>query len=33
VGGYRYDDAALGITWPLPVTVIGERELGWPAPE
>ena len=30
-GGYRYDDAAFGITWPLSVTVIGERDLGWPA--
>jgi len=30
-GGYRHDDAAFGIAWPLPVTVIGERDLGWPA--
>jgi dTDP-4-dehydrorhamnose 3,5-epimerase len=30
-GGYRYDDGAFGIAWPLPVTVIGERDLGWPA--
>jgi dTDP-4-dehydrorhamnose 3,5-epimerase len=29
--GYRYDDAAFGIAWPIPVTVIGERDLGWPA--
>jgi dTDP-4-dehydrorhamnose 3,5-epimerase len=29
--GYRYDDATLGVTWPLPVTVISERDLGWPA--
>ena len=29
--GYRYDDAALGIAWPLPVTVIGARDLEWPA--
>jgi len=28
--GYRYDDAAFGIAWPLPVTVIGERDLDWP---
>ena len=28
--GYRYDDAAFGIAWPQPVTVIGERDLGWP---
>jgi dTDP-4-dehydrorhamnose 3,5-epimerase len=30
-GGYRYDDAAFGVSWPVPVTVIGERDLGWPA--
>ena len=30
-GGYRYDDAAFSIAWPLPVTVIGQRDLGWPA--
>ena len=30
-GGYRYDDVAFGISWPLPVTVISERDLGWPA--
>jgi dTDP-4-dehydrorhamnose 3,5-epimerase len=30
-GGYRYDDATFGIAWPLPVTVIGERDLSWPA--
>jgi dTDP-4-dehydrorhamnose 3,5-epimerase len=30
-GGYRHDDAAFGIVWPLPVTVISERDLGWPA--
>ena len=29
--GYRYDDASFGIAWPLPVTVISERDLGWPA--
>jgi len=29
--GYRYDDAAFGITWPLPVTVISCRDLSWPA--
>jgi dTDP-4-dehydrorhamnose 3,5-epimerase len=28
--GYRYDDASFGIAWPLPVTVISERDLGWP---
>jgi len=30
-GGYRYDDATFGIAWPLPATVIGERDLSWPA--
>jgi dTDP-4-dehydrorhamnose 3,5-epimerase len=30
-GGYRYDDPAFGIAWPLPVTVISERDLNWPA--
>jgi dTDP-4-dehydrorhamnose 3,5-epimerase len=30
-GGYRYDDTAFGIAWPLPVTVISERDLAWPA--
>jgi dTDP-4-dehydrorhamnose 3,5-epimerase len=30
-GGYRYDDVALGIAWPLPVTVISDRDLRWPA--
>jgi dTDP-4-dehydrorhamnose 3,5-epimerase len=30
-GGCRYDDPAFGIAWPLPVTVIGDRDLGWPA--
>jgi dTDP-4-dehydrorhamnose 3,5-epimerase len=29
-GGYRYDDAAFRIAWPLPVTRISERDLGWP---
>jgi dTDP-4-dehydrorhamnose 3,5-epimerase len=29
-GGYRYDDAAFAIAWPLRGTVIGERDLGWP---
>jgi dTDP-4-dehydrorhamnose 3,5-epimerase len=30
-GGYRYDDVAFGIAWPLAVTVISERDLSWPA--
>jgi dTDP-4-dehydrorhamnose 3,5-epimerase len=25
-GGYRYDDNAFGLAWPLPVTAISERE-------
>jgi dTDP-4-dehydrorhamnose 3,5-epimerase len=28
--GYRFDDPAFGIRWPLPVTVISERDLLWP---
>ena len=28
--GYRYDDPGFAVSWPLPVTVIGERDLGWP---
>jgi dTDP-4-dehydrorhamnose 3,5-epimerase len=27
--GLRYDDPALGIRWPLPVTVISDRDAGW----
>jgi dTDP-4-dehydrorhamnose 3,5-epimerase len=30
-GGYRYDDAAFRITWPLPSAMISERDLGWPS--
>jgi dTDP-4-dehydrorhamnose 3,5-epimerase len=30
-GGYRYDDVVFGIAWPLPVTMISERDLNWPA--
>ena len=30
-GGHRYDDAAFGVAWPLPVTMISERDLSWPA--
>jgi dTDP-4-dehydrorhamnose 3,5-epimerase len=29
--GFRYDDAAFGIAWPLPVSVISARDLAWPA--
>lgn len=27
--GFRYDDPATAIDWPLPVTVISERDLSW----
>jgi dTDP-4-dehydrorhamnose 3,5-epimerase len=30
--GYRYDDPAFGIAWPLPITVISDRDLSWAAP-
>lgn len=30
-GGYRYDDAAFGVAWPLPVAVISQRDLAWQA--
>lgn len=28
--GIRYDDPALGLPWPLPVSAISEKDLGWP---
>jgi dTDP-4-dehydrorhamnose 3,5-epimerase len=28
-GGVRWDDCAFGISWPLPVSVIGPRDAGW----
>ena len=28
--GLRYDDPALGLTWPLPVSVISEKDASWP---
>ena len=28
--GFRYDDAAFAIRWPLPVSVISEQDLSWP---
>jgi dTDP-4-dehydrorhamnose 3,5-epimerase len=28
--GLRYDDPALGIEWPLPVSVVSEKDRGWP---
>ena len=29
-GGLRYDDPALGLTWPLPVSEISEKDRVWP---
>lgn len=29
-GGLRYDDPRLAIDWPLPVTVISPKDVGWP---
>jgi dTDP-4-dehydrorhamnose 3,5-epimerase len=29
--GLRFDDPALGIEWPLPVTVISARDRAWPS--
>lgn len=29
--GLRYDDPALGLTWPLPVTVISAKDRSWDA--
>lgn len=28
--GLRYDDPALGIAWPLPVTTVSEKDAAWP---
>lgn len=28
-GGLRYDDPRIGVTWPLPVSVISERDTRW----
>lgn len=28
--GLRYDDPALGLLWPLPVTAISEKDANWP---
>jgi dTDP-4-dehydrorhamnose 3,5-epimerase len=27
---FRYDDPAAGIAWPLPATLVSERDLAWP---
>ena len=29
-GGFRYNDPALGITWPVEVAVISEKDASWP---
>jgi dTDP-4-dehydrorhamnose 3,5-epimerase len=29
-GGLRYDDTALGIPWPLPVSILSDRDAGHP---
>lgn len=29
-GGLRWDDPAFGIDWPLPVSVISEKDANWP---
>lgn len=31
--GVRFDDPAFGIVWPLPVTVLSDRDKGWPLVE
>lgn len=28
--GFRYDDEAFGVSWPLPVTVISDKDASWP---
>ena len=28
--GLRYDDPVLGIQWPQPVTIVSEKDAGWP---
>ncbi len=30
VRGLRYDDPALGITWPIPIEVVSEADKAWP---
>jgi dTDP-4-dehydrorhamnose 3,5-epimerase len=29
--GFRYDDPAFGVAWPLPVSVISDKDAAWPA--
>jgi dTDP-4-dehydrorhamnose 3,5-epimerase len=28
--GVRYDDPAIGISWPVPVTVVSDKDRSWP---
>lgn len=28
--GFRWDDPEFGISWPLPITVISDKDAGWP---
>jgi dTDP-4-dehydrorhamnose 3,5-epimerase len=28
--GLRYDDPVLGIEWPIPITVISDKDKAWP---
>ena len=28
--GFRWDDPDFGISWPLPITVISDKDAGWP---
>jgi dTDP-4-dehydrorhamnose 3,5-epimerase len=30
-GGLRHDDPVLGLTWPVPIQVIAERDTRWKA--
>jgi len=29
--GYRYDDPAFAIDWPIPPTALSDKDLSWPA--
>jgi len=29
-GGLRYDDSRLGLSWPLPVSVVSDKDQAWP---
>ena len=28
--GFRHDDPAFGLTWPVPVTVVSDKDMSWP---